>query len=699
MRGRILARDGTVLAYDQPQVDLAMNYRWVEEPANPRWLRHMARARLMSAERRDARRVAEEEQAVLAERLELGGQLASLCNVTDAQWRARTEQIQRRIETLGNTVNARHQSEIVRQRRAADAEESTISSPLGWLTTIVRSLREALLDWDDASSSTSLSVAEELADHVVVEDVPLEVVAEIETHPQQYPGVTLIHSYRRAYPEGELAAHAVGYLGLANPQEVAAHTPSSSKENFDAYQPDDLVGRAGIERRYEKSLRGHRGLTVDRLDSRGHTIASTVVRQPLAGSDVVLTIDPALQHTAQKLLDEALARRLPSGSGQLDVAAGGALVAIEVHTGAVLAAASAPRFDPGSFAHNDSELVKHWLNDPARPLFDRSVQMALPPGSVFKIVSATALLSAGIDPEAPFECQGYLHQPDVLRCAIFRRFGIGHGPVTLADALARSCNVYFFHYAEQIGASPLVDWAQRLGMGSTTGIDLPGEVSGNLPHLKAATAAAVDGRSNSDPATAVGAGVAQDPLMICIGQGPITATPLQVVRMVAAIANGGYLVTPHVADHLDQPAAGNFDGNAQSTPESVRKTLDVAAPRRIPGLDSQMLAVIRKGLRQTVADQQGTAHGVINIEQVAIAGKTGTAETGGGQAEHAWFIGYAPADKPKVAFVVVLEHAGNAGPTTGPVIQHLVARMEELGYFGAPQTPVLGEVERQSTLK
>jgi penicillin-binding protein 2 len=688
MRGRILARDGTVLAYDQPLVNLAVNFRWLEEPADPRWLLRMARARLAPAERRDSKRVAQEEQRFLAERRELWARLASLCGLTDAQWRARTERIQQRVEAIASGVNARRQSEVEAQQQDADAEQSNAAFPMGWLATIGRSIGEALLAWDDTRSATSLSVEDELTEHIVYEDLPLEAVAEIETHPQQYPGATLLHSYRRTYPEGDLAAHVVGYLGLTGAEELAVSEAASSDKNFDAYQPDDWVGRAGVERQYEKSLRGQRGLTVEQLDARGRIVSSHVVRQPAAGCDVVLTIDPALQRTAQTLLDEALARRLPGGDGQLDAAAGGALVAIDVHTGAILAAAAAPRFDPGSFTRGDCQSVEQWLNDPARPLFNRCVQMALPPGSVFKIISAAALLTAGVDPEAAFECQGYLHQPDALRCAVFKRFGIGHGPVTMADALARSCNVYFFHYAEQIGARPLIDWAGRLGLGRPTGVDLPGEAGGAVPAISSSSGAADSNISQPDP------------LMISIGQGPITATPLQVVRMVAAIANGGFLVTPHLARRLERPT-GDEPAKGDQAQQTHRPTGDIPIkpPQPIAGLNAQMLAVIRKGLRQTVADQQGTAHAVIDLAQVAIAGKTGTAETGGNQLEHAWFVGYAPADQPRIAFVVVVEHAGNAAPTTGPVVQYLVKRMDELGYFGAESGQAVGSVGKREMIK
>ena len=455
MRGRILARDGTVLAYDQPLVNLALNYRWLEEPADTRWLYRMARARLSAAERRDSKRIAQEEEQILAERRDLHERLASLCGMSEAEWHERTEQIQKRVEALAGTVNARHENAREAQRRKAD--DTSTDSPIGWLEVVSRSIGEALSAWDDDSAASWLSVAEEQSEHVICADLPLEAVAEIETHPAEYPGVTLTHSYRRAYPQGELAAHAVGYLGLINAEELTA-TQSAAGADAESNQPDDLIGRAGVERQYEKMLRGHRGLTIEQVDARGHTISSTVVRQPKAGSDVVLTIDPALQRTAQALLDQALARRLPGGDGEIDKSAGGALVAMDIQSGAILAAASGPRFNCDGFAQGDREAITNWLNDPARPLFDRTVQMALPPGSVFKTVSAVAMLSVGVNPDAAFECQGYLKQPDALRCAIFRRYGIGHGAVTLSDALARSCNVYFFHYASQIGAAPLIDW-------------------------------------------------------------------------------------------------------------------------------------------------------------------------------------------------------------------------------------------------
>jgi penicillin-binding protein 2 len=633
-RGRILARDGTVLAYDQSLASLAIDYRWIEQPSQPRWLRQTARARLSNADRRNPTRLAAASQEVLAERKQLITRLAELCQLTDDQLQSRCKRIQTRVEAISAGVSARQQKRSLEQ--ATDADDSP-----SWLDFLGRSVTDALFSWDEIPASPP-TVAEELTSHVVFEGLSLEAVTEIEAHPDRYPGVHVRHQSRRIYPQADLAAHSVGYVGR-----------SGSK--------DDVKGRAGVERQYDELLRGQPGICVDRLDLHGNPITSAVALEPVPGHNLLLTLDPALQRAGQSLLDQALAHRLLSGDDNLDRASGGAILVLDAHTGEIFAAVSAPRYDPSGMTSGDRGLVDRWLNDPAGPLLDRTIQMALPPGSVFKIVSAAALLAAGVDPSAPVDCQGYLHQPDALRCAIFRRHGIGHGPVTLADALARSCNVYFFHHAEQLGAAPLVDWARRFELGRPARIDLPGESGGGIA---AGDISKLDGR------------------LLAIGQGSLTTTPLQIARMMAAIANGGNLVTPHVA-RLSEPD------------ESSAAKSSYPPPRQVPGLTQDVLSAIRKGLAQAVTDPQGTAHATVESAQVTIAGKTGTAEIGGNQPEHAWFAGYAPADEPRVAFVVALEHAGNADTSAGPVARKLVERMSDLGYFKTATSPsALTSVER-----
>jgi penicillin-binding protein 2 len=646
VRGSILARDGTPLAYDQPTISLALQYRWLQEPADDRWLRRTARGRLTAAERRDPKHVAAETQAVLAERRELWHKLADLCGMNDDAWHERCAKIQRRVESLVAVANSRRQSRYDATSPHSSAKDSSDADD-GLLSVVGQSIVDALFASDDSTNNTDVIIADEVSEHVICDEVPLSAVAEIEGHSQRYPGTKLITTYRRVYPEADLAAHTLGYLGKVNPNEL------------DKYDADDVVGRAGIERQYEKVLQAHRGLVIDRLDGRGSVIESTTLGEASAGSDITLTIDPALERTTQSLVDQAIERRLPVGDDRIDHASGAAILVMDIRTGAILAAASGPRFDPNGFARGENGSINRWLADPARPLFDRTVQMAIPPGSVFKIVSAAALLDAGVDPQSPFECQGYLHQPDALRCAIYRHTGAGHGPVTMDDALARSCNVYFFHYAEQLSVGPLMDWARRFEFGGATGIDLPGESRGGL--------SAVDRNDAKPPAL--------DPRLFVIGQGPITVTPLQIARMIAAIANGGYLVAPHVAEQII-----HHDANGVSASDRA-KSIPVAPPKIISGLSEKSLAAIRKGLSEAVADEQGTAHATIELENLAVAGKTGTAQTGAGQPEHAWFAGYAPADRPQVAIVVVIEHAGDSAPATGPVAKRLFERMDELGYF------------------
>jgi penicillin-binding protein 2 len=320
-------------------------------------------------------------------------------------------------------------------------------------------------------------------------------------------------------------------------------------------------------------------------------------------------------------------------------------VAIDLRDGGIRAAVSAPTFDPNVFSSGDFPKIEALLTDRGHPLLNRTISMALPPGSTFKTVTAAALLeSKTIDPDQKLFCRGYLHQPDRQRCEIFIRQHVGHGDVTLADALCVSCNVFFFQFAGQMGPQPLIDWAARCGFGQSTGIDLPGEVNGKLPSPE--TIARLEGH----------AWRVVDTQSIAVGQGSLAATPLQVLCMMAALANRGRCVRPHVAETI--PAS--------------------SPPNDLP-LSPRTLDAIRDGLERVVADPQGTAHGTVHLSSVAIAGKTGTAETDDDQPGHAWFAGYAPAEHPAMAFVIVLEHAGDAATTAGPLAKRLVLRMDQLG--------------------
>ncbi|NQT15263.1 MAG: hypothetical protein HQ582_21080 [Planctomycetes bacterium] len=632
VRGRILARNGDVLACDEEFHALAVHYRWLEEPANPQWLRSTARSRLPRRDRNDPNRLAAEEALLRAERVDVAQRLAQLAGVSTDEWQHRSRRVQARVERIAESVNRRRQAESIGRSSAAPAPSSSLLQRIR--SRVAESLRASI-----EAPREPITVAEELDYHVVVDDAPPSLVAGIEAQPDRYACAKMVLQSRRVYPAGRLAAHVLGYLGDVRQDELTRHDPQS------AYQADDRVGRAGIELQYEHLLRGRPGIAIRRTDRSGHVLWKHRQREPQLGRDLVLTLDPRLQRAAEDLLHGALERRAILDSHAEP--AGGAIVVIDTSDGAVLAAASAPDFDPNHFARGTSDELAALFSDPARPLFNRAVQMAIPPGSVFKPVAAVALVEAGaVKADEPFFCRGYLHQPERWRCAIYTRHAVGHGQITLADALSESCNVYFFHHAGRLGPEPLGDWASRFGFGRATAVDLPQEASGTLP-----TAATI-----------------ADTQALLIGQGSLEATPLQIVRMMAAIANDGRLVTPHLVSRL---------GAAELEEAATR----IPPPQPIAGLQSSTLATIRQGLRRVVADVRGTAHGTVHLDAVPIAAKTGTAETGPGHADHAWLAGYVPADEPTLAFVIALEHAGDAAQAAGPVAKRLVLQMDQLGYF------------------
>ena len=648
VRGRILARDGAVLAGDRKVFALAVHYRYLEEPCNAGWLRRTARSRLTGRERRDPRRVAEEETRVLDERQELARRVMTLGSLTGEQWQSRTRRIQSQVERIAHSANRRREETAGQQRREAETRAASSDQPF-W-SRLGSQLLEALNSSVD-DPLPRIIVAEETNYHVMAEDVPLSVVAEVERHPDLYRGLKIVEQSRRSYPAGSLAAHVLGHLGPAEARETSDRDDSPKVEL--SRFPEDLVGRAGLERQYDGLLFGHRGVAVELTDHGGRITSSYREREPGVGRDLVLTVDSRLQAAAETLLDQALQRRdvtLPDAPPS-----GGAVVVLDVRDGAILTAASAPRFKPALFAGGGSRELAAVLADPAHPLFDRVAGMAIAPGSVFKVVTSIALLETGtIHPDAAWACRGYLDSPDQWRCAIYTRHGRGHGEVNLAEALAQSCNVYFFHHARRMGAEPLIAWASHLGFGRPTGVDLPGDGGGTLP------------------LPGVGWSVANT-LATCIGQGELTATPLQIARMMAAVANGGLLVHPHLVSGLGLPDRGGRESDTADDP------IRVAPPEAIKGLQPSTLAAIREGLRRVVEDPSGTGHGTVHLESVVVAGKTGTAQTGAGRPDHAWFAGYVPTDEPRWALVVVLEHAGDGSSAAGPVARRLVEQMRELG--------------------
>ena len=534
----------------------------------------------------------------------------------------------------------------------------------------------------------------------MLDDVPLDVVAEIETHPEQYPGARIDVTTQRIYPNGRVAPHLVGYRGEINADELRARQNRSPNGGPQDYQAGDTIGRSGIEHSYEHLLHGVRGQRKIIRDQHGTIVRTEVVRPPQPGRDVVLNFSVALQAEATKLLEEVVENQAPEVTRPL----GGCIVAIDVQTGAILAAATAPTFDVNDLLSGNAELRQALEEDPRRPQFSRAMQMTLPPGSVFKAVSAVAVMESHrldarqrIDPDREIECIGYLKEPNHNRCY----HSLAHHGTDLTRALARSCNVYFFKAAQTLGPQPLVHWADEFGFGQLTGVDVPGERPGHVPRPPETApksrngtkspielvshARSVGDDSNSlkpaspweNDGTESVAKTRREPwyegdtLGLAIGQSRLTVTPLQIARLMAAIANDGWLVTPQVAREIS--AAGEDVASAVIEPNR----------RRLPNLSEGTLARVREGLEQVVAHPQGTGFKTVRMKEVAIAGKTGTAEIGGRRPDHAWFAGYVPAHRPRIAFVVVLEQAGSGGKVAGPVAKKFVQVLLDQGLIHA----------------
>jgi len=659
--GRILAADGSVLAGEEERFDLQMHFRLIQQPADERWLRTEALRNLDRAERKLKPRVEEEKQRVLDRREELWSSVSALTHQSPEKLAVTRQSVQQRIAQMKDSVIA---ARARNRQREAHVESTDQGASTNWQT-VWNQVRKELTE-PPTRSLDAEPLFEEVGYHTIVVGVDADTRAEIEANPERYPGLRILVHSRRVYPQKELASHLIGLRTPLTAEELR------ERVRLDPQTQDrvgDPVGRSGLELKYDAHLRGIRGLRRLVKDRRGDVVSREIVREPRHGRDLVLTLDVDVQRRAEQLLDQAMLTVTPpdavddeathQSAGQPTCPQGGCLVAVDVQSGAILAAASAPRFDLNLQIQPDKRVWDDLLADPRKPFFSRATQMKLAPGSVFKIISAVAAIESGqLDPDTPIPCRGYLDRPDQHRCLIYRHYRAGHGDVRLADALCRSCNVYFYTAARRMGPQPLVDWSARFGIGQPTGVDLPSEEAGHLP----SPGELIRGeRRRWRPG---------DTLGLAIGQADLLVTPLQMVRAMAAVANGGQLITPHLAGEAGPVSMG-------SSP-SFRPVFSHPEPQPIDGLRSETLAHVREGLEMVVNHPGGTAFKTAQMKEIRLAGKTGTAEDASG-ADHAWFAGYVPAERPRVAFVVVLEHGGSGGKAAGPLAKQFVTSLLSLG--------------------
>ncbi len=462
---------------------------------------------------------------------------------------------------------------------------------------------------------------------VIKHEATLGDVAFIESHRPDIPVLELLLVQRRKYPSAGFLSHAIGYVGEVSEQQI-----EKSKGRL---RPGDIVGKAGIERQYNETLMGTDGLRRVIVNSVGKEVGRLDQTEAIPGKPVKLTIDYDLQQVAEAAL---------ASEGKK-----GAVVALDPRSGEILAMASHPAPDPNAFAVRiRREDWKELNEDTDHPMLNRAIQAQLAPGSVFKIVMATAMLESKAIPEdfTAF-CPGHADfYGRTFKCHIWKKGG--HGVVGLHKAVVQSCDVFFYNVGKRLGIDRIAEYAQNLGMGKKTGVDLPGEEAGLVPSSKWKERVFKQ------------KWYAGETISVAVGQGAVQATPLQLARLLGGVAMGGIFKQPHLLKSLP---------NSKQL-EEVRFPLEENTVEKVT---QALFGVVNEG---------GTAAGS-RLEGIEFCGKTGTAQLISSEGlakagksrqftDNAWFVGYAPRRNPEIVVAVLVEHGEHGSSAAAPVAKEIV---------------------------
>jgi len=460
---------------------------------------------------------------------------------------------------------------------------------------------------------------------LVLGDAPFTVVSALEERRVAIPGLLIQAEPKRYYPDTGVVAHLVGYVGEVTEAERATR-------RFAMVRLGGLVGKYGLEREYDDTLRGSEGVRFVEVSARGQMVRDAEAAAnlaPVPGTDLHTTIDLELQRYISKIF--------PAGQR-------GAVLALNPNTGEVLALYSAPGFDPNAFVGGISAPYWRSLNESAaRPLLDRAIQARYPPGSTWKLAVAAMALKRGIvGPRShmPIPCRGGLQYGNrFFRCWDAH----GHGDLTLTEAIAQSCDVYFYQLGIKLGVTSLLEDANEWGFRGRTGIDLPDEISSEFP----------TGPEYYDRLYGPRRWTSAVALNLAIGQGENAQTLVQMVRLYQQLASDGRVRTPFVVRRAVAPGSS--------------ASLD---------LNPDQLAILRRAMIAVVEEGTGRSGRLTGLQ---IAGKTGTAQNPHG-ASHGWFIGFAPADKPEIVVGAIIEFAQH-GTAAIPIVSRTIAH-----YLGLEET-------------
>jgi penicillin-binding protein 2 len=474
------------------------------------------------------------------------------------------------------------------------------------------------------------------ANAVVKPDVGRSVFSYILENQDQFPGVTVEQVFLRSYPHKDIAAQIVGYVSQVNDKQL-------KDKRFRGVELGDRIGQAGIEYSYDRYLRGENGANRVQVDASGTLRGELQSRPPKSGRNLRLTLDYGVQKTAE----QAMAGRH------------GAFVAMDLRNGEIRALGSSPTYDPNVFSKQIKQSDYSRLTSDANgaPLFNRAIQGGYPTGSTFKAITAVAALESGvITPDTPYTDTGTF---DLGGGLVLTNAGKArYGTLSLRRALQVSSDVFFYHLGAELNGAgdgqQLQRWASKLSIGRTTGIDLPGEQPGLLPTR--AWRNRLYRKKQTDRIWTIG-----DNVNLSIGQGDVQANPLQMAVAYAAIANGGYVVKPHLGLRVE-------DSKGVAIQEFR------APSRRKVNIKPQFRQAILDGIQAAAEQPTGTSYPVFKDFPIKIAGKTGTAQRNG-QNDQSWYVALAPYPHPKYVIAVTIENGGFGAEAAAPAAKQIIGRL------------------------
>ena len=496
----------------------------------------------------------------------------------------------------------------------------------------------------------------------ISEEISRESAVQLQENSQNLIGVNIVVEPTRVYHEGNLASHVLGYVS-----RISKRNQDEFKRNNDTYEyeVDDKVGQTGIEKTFEEYLRGEDGIKQIDMSVDGTVTGEYISKEAIGGDNIVLTLDANLQKVAEESLKrniEIIREAEPEKPAE-----GGAVVAMDVNTGEVLAMASFPDYDPSLFYNGITQAqLDEYNNNPYHPLYSKAFQSTYAPGSTYKMVTAIAALESGvtntterINDNGPYYgiTDGTAKPP---ACWFYNDYHVGHGPLNIVGAIQKSCNYFFFEVSQRMGIDTLDKYARYFGFGEKTGIEIVGEGKGTL-----ATREEAEKRNEvfSKAQTAYAA----------IGQGYNSFSPLQMAKYTAMIANGGNKLDVSIIKSVNESNGNQVPRNEIN--DFINKKLNLTNDESEDvQISEATIEVVKKGMKSVTEGEGGTAYNTFKNFPISVGGKTGSAQAG--EKTNGWFVGFAPYENPQIAVVVMIEN-GKHGFTTAEVLKDIM-----IEYFG-----------------